>query len=169
LFIFVLLGWNDSRFFGCESNNYFGAFMDIFTALRDDHDKQRHLMKVLVETEGNSPSRAMFFSDLKDQLEAHAVAEERFFYAPLIADDKSIDLSRHGIAEHHQIDKLVAKLEETEMSSPNWLKTMKELQHKVLHHLEEEEREFFPIAGKVLAKQEKQSLAKDYEAEMAEQ
>ena len=51
--------------------------MDIFTALRDDHDKQRHLMKVLVETEGNSPSRAMFFSDLKDQLEAHAVAEER--------------------------------------------------------------------------------------------
>ncbi len=142
--------------------------MNIFTALRHDHDKQRLLIKAILETKGDSPSRHKFFEDLKEELEAHAVAEERFFYAPLIAKDDTVDLSRHGIAEHHQIDKLVAKLDATDMSSPSWLKTMKELEHKVLHHLEEEEREFFQMAGKVLSDDQKQSLAKDYHGEMAE-
>tara|TARA_R110000787_G_scaffold82077_3_gene177717 strand:- start:2813 stop:2935 length:123 start_codon:yes stop_codon:yes gene_type:complete len=39
--------------------------MDIFAALRNGHEKQRLLMKVLVETTGDSASRRDFFFDLK--------------------------------------------------------------------------------------------------------
>ena len=117
--------------------------MDIFAALRSDHEKQRLLMKMLVETTGDSASRRDFFIDLKQQL------------------------ARHAIAEHHEIDEFLAQLEQTDMDSPAWLKIMKSLQHKVLHHLAEEEREFFQQAGKNLSATEKTDLAVQYQAEMS--
>jgi hypothetical protein len=143
--------------------------MQIFEALRQDHDKQRALMKVLVDTEGNSSVREEFYEQLKTELQNHATAEERHFYSPLMESDKTVKLSRHGIAEHHEIDELIAKLDETSFDSPQWLSTMKDLQHKVLHHLEEEEKEFFQQAGKTLSKDEKESLADDYVNEMEQQ
>ena len=44
---------------------------------------------------------------LKAELAARAAAEERFFYVGLIARDMTQEPSSHGIAEHHQMDKLV--------------------------------------------------------------
>ena len=140
--------------------------MDIFAALRSDHEKQRLLMKALVETTGDSASRQDFFQDLKVQLKQHSIAEERHFYMPLMELDSTIELARHAIAEHHDIDEFIAQLENTDMSSPAWLKIMKDLQHKVLHHLVEEEREFFQQAGKNLSDQQKTDLADLYQAEM---
>ncbi len=140
--------------------------MEIFEALRKDHERQRLLMKILVETSGDSDSRNEFYEELKASLENHAIAEERHFYAPLMDSDKTIEKSRHSIAEHHEIDELIAKLDETEMSSPVWLKTMKKLQSLVEHHLAEEEKEVFQQAGKVLSKKQKGELAEEYQQEM---
>lgn len=141
--------------------------MKIFEALRNDHDKQRALIKLLLDTKGCSDVRAEYYGQLKAELEAHAVAEERYFYAPLMQQDNTIDLSRHGVAEHHQIDKFIAELDELDMSSPQWLLTFRKLAHKVDHHLEEEEQEFFQQAGKAFSDQEKKKLATDYLMEMA--
>lgn len=140
--------------------------MKIFEAIRNDHAKQRLLMKILVETSGDSESRREYYAELKEHLQTHAAAEERHFYKPLIESDRTLEQSRHGIAEHHQIDKLIEKLDETEMSSPAWLHHMKNLQDKVLHHLEEEERDIFQQAGAVLSEKEKEQLAEDYREEM---
>ena len=140
--------------------------MKIFEALRKDHDKQRALLKILLETQGESPTRQEYYQQLKDALATHAIAEERYFYAPLMQADETIALSRHGVADHHQIDKLIAKLDDTEMSSPAWLAAFKQLTEKVEHHLAEEEREFFQMAGKALSEKEKHDLAEDYLAEM---
>lgn len=143
--------------------------MEIFEALRKDHERQRLLMKILVETTGDSDSRRDFYEEFKKSLQSHAIAEERHFYVPLMDSDKTIEKSRHGIAEHHEIDEYIAKLDETEMSSPVWLKTMKSLQELVEHHLAEEEREVFQQAGKVLSPKQKDELATDYQQEMQEQ
>ncbi|CAM3058508.1 hemerythrin domain-containing protein [Vibrio mytili] len=140
---------------------------NIFDVLKESHEKQRLLLDALMETSGDSPAREEFYHNLKSELEQHAAAEERFFYAPLIESDKTIDLTRHGIAEHHQIDKVIAKLDETDMSSPAWLNEMKTLRHKVLHHLEEEEQRFFQLAGKVMSDKQKRQLANGYLDEMA--
>lgn len=141
--------------------------MKIFEALRSDHDKQRALIDILLNTQGKSSVRSEYYQKLKEELEAHAIAEERYFYAPLMQLDNTIDLSRHGVAEHHQIDKYIAELDTLEMSSPQWLATFKKLAHKVGHHLEEEEREFFQQAGKALSEKEKSELAENYLHEMA--
>jgi len=143
--------------------------MNIFEALRISHVTQRALADHLIRTQGDSPERASLFSELKLELAAHAAAEERFFYVPLIAHDMTQEPSRHGIAEHHQMDKLVEALETTDPSSPGWLVTAKELHHKIYHHLEDEERGVFQLAGKVFSEAEKLSLAKEYEGEFVSQ
>ena len=140
--------------------------MQIFEALRQDHEKQRLLLKILNETSGDTGARREYYDELKAQLEGHAVAEERHFYSPLMEYDQAIDLSRHGIAEHHEIDELLEKLDATDMSSPAWLHHLKSLREKVEHHLEDEEQEFFQIAGRVLNDNQKEQLAKGYMDEM---
>ena len=143
--------------------------MNIFEALRTSHETQRALADQLVRTQGDSKDRDLVFKELRAELSAHAAAEERFFYVPLIAHDMTQEPSRHGIAEHHEMDELVEKLEETDFSSPAWLATAKELHHKIYHHLKEEEQGVFQLAGKVLTEAEKISLAKDYEGEFVSQ
>jgi hemerythrin-like domain-containing protein len=143
--------------------------MNIFEALRTSHVAQRGLADSLVKTAGDSRERDVLFKELKAELAAHAAAEERFFYVPLIAHDMTQAPSRHGIAEHHEMDELVEKLEGTDFSSPAWLATAKELHHKIHHHLNDEEQGIFQLAGKVLSDAEKLSLAKGYEGEFVSQ
>ncbi|OBT30065.1 hemerythrin [Vibrio cyclitrophicus] len=140
---------------------------NIFDVLKDSHEKQRLLMDALLQTSGDTQARQELYVNLKDELNKHAIAEERHFYAPLIESDQSIDMTRHGIAEHHGIDKILAQLDDTEMSSPAWLVLMKTLKDKVEHHLEEEEQRFFQTAGRVLDTEQKETLARKYEKEVA--
>lgn len=136
--------------------------MTIFEALRISHDIQRELARKLVATQGDSPERHALFSQLKQELAVHSMAEERHFYIPLMQQDAGVDLSRHAIAEHHEMDEMVEGLEETDPSSPSWLAQAKALAKKVEHHLKEEERTFFQMAGKLLNDRQKERLAGDY-------
>ncbi|WP_378184310.1 hemerythrin domain-containing protein [Aquimarina sp. SS2-1] len=136
--------------------------MNIFEALRQDHEIQRSLLNDLVETSGDTDKRDEVFKELKKELSIHADGEERHFYVPLIDSDKTQEKSRHSIAEHHEIDELVEELEKTAYSSSAWLRIAKQLQEKVEHHLEEEEHEVFQMAGKVLTEEQKQTLATKY-------
>ena len=139
--------------------------MTIFEALRQSHDQQRALCEALTATQGKSDERSHLFQTLSIELVAHAGAEERQFYVPLMAHDNGLDLSRHAIAEHHEIDELLAQLAATDQSSPAWLVTAKKLAETVIHHLHEEEQKFFQMAGKILTEQEKSTLAKAYISE----
>ncbi len=76
----------------------------------------------MLKTEGESTERKSVWKKLKIELQAHEAAEERnFFYNPMIEHDKSQEQARHSIAEHHEIDELIKKLDETDMSSSAWL------------------------------------------------
>ncbi len=140
--------------------------MTIFEAIRDDHDTQRTLIDLLVQTEGDSDGRNELFARLKRELTAHAGAEERYFYVPLMEVDLTQDAARHSVAEHKELDDFVEQLEEYDMSGSQWLQTAKELAERLLHHLAEEEKEVFPVAGKALTDEQKESLADEYRADM---
>ncbi len=142
--------------------------MNIFEAIRKDHDKQRELCRLVTSTTGKSKGRKEMWKSLKEELEVHAIAEERHFYKPLISNDMMQEHARHGIAEHHEIDELIAKIDDTEMDSPAWLTYAKQLCEKVEHHLEDEEHTFFQLAGKVFSEAQKENLATDYNKSMKE-
>ena len=136
--------------------------LNIFEALRESHERQRELYRQLIETRGDTPERQTLFEQLKAELLAHELAEERHFYIPLMEHDAGIDLSRHAIAEHHELDEMVESLEEADPATPTWLPLARKLADKVEHHLKEEEHRFFQMAGKLLTDKQKMQLAKDY-------
>ena len=137
--------------------------MKIYEAIKKDHEIQRDLCDKIVKTSGNSEERKELWNKLKRELEVHAVAEERYFYSPLIKTDKMQEDARHGMAEHHEMDELIQELEGTDMSSPHWLATVEKLVEQVEHHLKDEEDEFFKKAKEVYSDNEAQTLAKNYE------
>ena len=120
-------------------------------------------------TSGDSSKRKEIWDKLKVELKGHETAEERNFYKQLIDNDMMVEHTRHGIAEHHEIDELIKKVDEAEMDSSAWLAHMKSLDHQVRHHLEDEEKSFFQLAGKVFSEKQKTTLAKEYQKEMEAQ
>lgn len=149
-----------------EDTSHEDIAVDIFEALREDHEKQRALADQLVDTHGASDERDELFGKLRRELQDHAAAEERHFYAPLMQHDLTQDKARHSVAEHHDIDELIEQLEETEQTSPQWLVIAKQLRERVTHHLDEEESEVFQMAGKALSDKQKTTLARAYRRQM---
>ena len=140
--------------------------MNIFEALRSDHERQRDLAERLLHTEGASDERSDLFERLVTELEAHAGAEERCFYVPLMEHDLTQEKARHSVAEHHDLDELVEQLQGYDMSGSQWIQTAHDLVDRLTHHLDEEEREVFQLAGKALSDPQKVELADAYADEM---
>lgn len=142
--------------------------MNIYKAIKNDHDIQRNLCAKILKTSGDSQERRDIWEELKKELEVHEVAEERFFYSPLIDTDKMQEDARHGMAEHHEMDELIEELDDTDMSSPHWIATAEKLVEKVEHHLKDEEEDFFKKAKDIYSKEEAESLAKSYDETVKE-
>lgn len=138
--------------------------MNIYERLIEDHGKQRGMVAGLAKTEGDSAERNRLFGELSKELEAHAAAEEQTFYAELIATADGQDKARHSIAEHKTAADLLKQLGETDMSSSGWLQTFKRLKHEVEHHVDEEEKEVFPLARKLIAEERAVEMASEFEA-----
>ena len=139
----------------------------LFEALRADHDEHRALMEKLAATSGDTPDRRGMIATLRAELESHAAAEERCLYAEMMKHPSSTDMARHGVAEHHDIDKLLAELAGRAFDDPHWLTTFRKLQERVEHHLDEEEHGVFQLAGKVMAEDDKTRLAETFRTEKA--
>jgi hemerythrin-like domain-containing protein len=139
--------------------------MDIFDALLQSHEAQRAIARRLLSDIGEPAQRATDFEQLKTELAAHETAEERTFYVPLFEYDDAVEAARHGIAEHHEMDEMVECIEKLEQGSAEWLEQLGKLVHKLEHHLEEEEEKWFPLARKLLPRQEQKDLGEPYREE----
>lgn len=116
---------------------------DIFQALIVSHDVQRKLcdnIESLLDSDLDAAKKA--YPELEIELQAHAAAEERHLYAPVMQYDEGLDLSRHAISEHHEMDEMMHKLNDGRISDDTWKETCHDLIHEVRHHLKEEEGEF---------------------------
>ena len=111
----------------------------IFDAIRESHDLQRDLCRKLTATRGDPAARQVLFLQLKVELMAHAAAEERHLYVPLLMEDGGLDASRHALHEHHEVDELLEDLSVRNKKQAGWISTAKKLSFKVRHHLKEEE------------------------------
>lgn len=135
----------------------------IYDALREAHQLQRQLCSRLVRLSARNPAaRTEVFQALKHELAAHAAAEERFLYVPMLMCDLGLDASRHALSEHHEIDELVETLGELAPDGDAWHTQALALAHKVRHHLKEEEGRFFQVSGKLLTERQKTAGAKQY-------
>ena len=138
----------------------------IFDVIRESHDLQRDLCRKLTASRHDMAARQVLFLQLKVELIAHAAAEERQLYVPLLMEDGGLDASRHALHEHHEIDELLDDLSVRDKKQAGWIATAKTLSFKVRHHLKEEESKFFQVAGRLLSATEKKQLARKYTHEI---
>ncbi|MCB9671546.1 MAG: hemerythrin domain-containing protein [Alphaproteobacteria bacterium] len=136
--------------------------MNILTVIRSEHDVIRSITGLLLETRGTAGTREQLWFRLKSELLAHAWAEEAALYARLASRPATSPIARHSIEEHQTIDELVAQLDHIGFDHPTWLPTLRRLAEISEHHLAEEERELFPVAGRELTEAEKEEATTTY-------
>jgi Hemerythrin HHE cation binding domain len=138
----------------------------LFELLHQSHEIQRGLCRQLTATRKDTARRELLFLQLKVELEAHAAAEERFVYVPLLLTDSGLSVSRHALSEHHDIEELCEDLSVRDKAGDGWLAVARQLSEKVRHHLKEEESKFFKVAGRILPDKQKALLARRYERDV---
>ncbi|MEE4453837.1 hemerythrin domain-containing protein [Novosphingobium resinovorum] len=141
----------------------------IFRDLKADHDKHRKLLAQLGETQGASDERKELFEALRKELQAHAAAEEESLYATMLGNPDLRDEARHSVSEHKEIDDFLGELFEIDMGSSAWLAKFKEMRHRYLHHIDEEEEEMFPEAADKLSGAAEKKLAEVFEQRKPEE
>ncbi|NNM76784.1 hemerythrin domain-containing protein [Sphingomonas sp. ID1715] len=132
---------------------------DIYAKLKQDHDKQRDMMKRLAAGE----NRAKLFEALRLELQSHAAAEEESLYATMLAKPELRDDARHSVSEHKEVDDLLGEMMGVDPASAEWEEKFAKLRHRYEHHIDEEEEEMFPAADEVLSDAKERELAKVYE------
>jgi hemerythrin-like domain-containing protein len=94
---------------------------------------------------GEARDRAAVAAQLRTELKVHTEVEEQVAYPAMRkavpSGDRKID---EGIEEHHEAEKLIARLEQLDVDDPAFESTLLELQAAVQHHVQEEESEILP-------------------------
>lgn len=141
--------------------------MTIFEDLRASHEVQRSLATRMTDRRTTADTRRAAYLALAHELDAHATAEERHLYVPLLMDDAGLSVSRHALADHHKAEKLVKELRGVDPTTTEFEDLTTALAAEVRDHLDEEEHGTFQLAGKILSKTRQQQLAREYRAEYA--
>jgi len=142
---------------------------DLFGRLVEDHDRHRALIAMIQEAGRTSPTRRKLFVELTKEVKAHAAAEEQALWSTVLRDPKTTDDARHAVAEHKQIDDLLADLAARDIRSPGWIRRFAKLKEKYLHHIREEEQEQFLAAEKHLSASDVQHLRAVFERRKREE
>jgi len=135
---------------GSTPRTSFRGDPDVFGRLVEDHDRHRALLAMIEETGGKSHDRETLFAELVRELKGHAAAEEQALWSTVLRNPETTEEARHAIAEHKEIDDMLADLAARDMASSGWLRRFHGLKEEYLHHIREEEQEQFVAAEKQL-------------------
>ena len=123
--------------------------MDITRLIEDDHQEQRRLF-VLIDDIPDSESGALtaVWGRLRALLDAHAEAEERFFYPELLKigkgagdSDSAPDETKDAIKDHNEIRDAGKAVEKYKVGTKKWRDAVAEANKANSDHMAEEERQ----------------------------
>jgi hemerythrin-like domain-containing protein len=142
--------------------------MDAITPLKNDHAEMRHLLARLAETTPRvKKTRQELLTEIEAKLKAHTTIEEEIFYPAFKeAGEKSDDDKMYfeALEEHRAAGDLVLPdLLNTDAGSEKFSGRAKVLKELVEHHADEEEKEMFARAKKILSKAELADLGEKME------
>jgi|SRR6478672_13375377 len=147
--------------------------MDAIALLTEDHRKVKKLLGELAETTSRAEkTRTELLQQIARELKAHTKVEEEIFYPAFKqAGEKSDDDKMYfeALEEHRAAGDLVLPdLENTNVTSDQFGGRAKVLKELVEHHADEEEKEMFPRARKLLDKATLTDLGQQMQARKQE-
>lgn len=139
--------------------------MHALELLKQQHEEVSKLFKKYEKlADHDDEERQELFEQIADRLGAHAKIEELYFYPAMKKDDTEDDL-REAVEEHLVVKRLIADLISMDAADEEFDAKMKVLQENVEHHVEEEEKDLFKTARKLLSKEQLEDLGVQMEEE----
>jgi hemerythrin-like domain-containing protein len=129
---------------------------DAITLLKEDHEKVRGLLKQL-ESAKAPRRREELLAKIDEEVRIHSTIEEEIFYPAFReAAEKKEDreLFFEALEEHHVVDLVMPEAKETEPGAEEFAAKAKVLKELIEHHADEEEKEMFPKAKKLMDREE---------------
>ena len=122
--------------------------MDIVDCILADHDQQRRMFAALDMARDDEESLGRIFDRLRSFLEAHAEAEELYFYPRLLQcgkgaldSDSAEETTDDAIDDHNKIAEAAEAAKKHGVGSDAWWKAVDEANLQNSKHMSEEERQ----------------------------
>lgn len=147
--------------------------MDAITLLKNDHDAVEKLLEELAQSTPRAvKKRTELLEKIRVELKAHTTIEEEIFYPAFKASGNQSDDDKmyfEALEEHRAAGDLVLPdLLATPVGNEKFSGRAKVLKELVTHHADEEEKEMFPRAKKLLDKATLASLGEKMAKRKAE-
>ncbi|MCB2288484.1 hemerythrin domain-containing protein [Clostridium sp. CS001] len=137
--------------------------MNIFDIIIEEHKNFRKVANKLEEMTSRAiKTRTELFTSLKKELESHHEAEEKSLFSELYKHKETKELSLECIEEHNVIKYLIGELESLNVDHESWGPKFKVFKEMLEHHLDEEEKEVFIEARKILDKDTCEELGEKF-------
>jgi hemerythrin superfamily protein len=107
--------------------------------------------------------------DIERQLTMHTDIEEAIFYPAVsgIGTETATDMILEAVEEHHVVKLVLKELPKVDPKADSFEAKMTVLKELVAHHVEEEEKEMFPLAERKLGAERSRELAEAMAARAA--
>ena len=158
-----------------RSNGRSNSATDAIAFLKQDHATVKKLLKRLESAEDGS-ERQELLSQVEMEVKIHTQIEEDIFYPAYresARSEKDEELYFEALEEHHVVDLILPEIKNVDSEDERFAAKAKVLKDVIEHHIEEEEKQLFPKARRLLGmsmlkelgdqlEQRKQELASDY-------
>lgn len=152
-----------------EHARYGTRLMDITDCILADHERQRMLFAALDEARDDPQALARIFGHLKNFLEAHAEAEEKFFYPTLLKkgdgaldSESAAETTEDAIDDHNKIAVAAEEAMKFPPGSREWWAAVDKCNCANSVHMSEEERQGLTDFRRTVPLEERARLAVQY-------
>ena len=127
---------------------------DAIALLKADHDKVRGLLSQLEKASERSVDRRQaLLAKIEAEVKVHTTIEEEIFYPAYrdaVRKKEDRELYQEALEEHHVVDLVLPEIKGTDAGSEVFGAKAKVLKELIEHHAEEEEKEMFKRARRVM-------------------
>ena len=132
--------------------------------LKKQHRQVEKLFKQ-AEKATQPRQRRQLMDQITEMLKMHTKIEEEVFYPAVreLGTSKAEEMIDEAVEEHHVVDLVLAELPEVDPEDERFEAKITVLSELVEHHVEEEEKEMFPMAEKKLGAERVKELGQQME------
>lgn len=135
--------------------------IDAIEMLEQEHRQFESLLARGEETtERATKARLEILRTLSATLLEHEQKEEQVLYPVLKGHPEAREVVLEGYEEHHVADLIVAEIKNVSAGREQWGAKFKVLKETIEHHIQEEEKQMFPVARGVLSRDELLALGR---------